>query len=298
MSESVCCKIANYLDDLTEEEFKKFKMYLQNKEEGYKPFPYSKLENADKMDIARLMVMAYEEAKAVQIMGKILNQINKKDLLAQVRSEMAAYFFQPPKPLTKEEKRGWEKKIYADLHEKFSGTQKKVEVTLDPKTAFPTLILSEDRKSVYLGKKAQTLPDNPKRFNVLPCVLGAEAIDSGTVEWIVEVGKAKGWSIGIVRESINTKGHQYLTVNEGYWLLQLNNGEYMASSTPSNTIILWKSPQRIRVHLEFLFGILSFYDADSMEHIFTFNYPFSERVLPFFEVWDTEIPLKICSVDS
>ncbi|XP_062994245.1 E3 ubiquitin-protein ligase TRIM39-like [Elgaria multicarinata webbii] len=206
-------------------------------------------------------------------------------------------FRQPPKPLTKKEKKEKEEKILSNLHNKFLGTQKKVEVTLDPKTAFPTLILSEDRKSVHLGQRAQTLPDNPERFNFLPCVLGAEGIDSGTVDWVVEVGKAKKWSIGVARASIERKWNQYITATEGFWVLKLFDGEYMASTTPSTILTLWKSPRWIKVHLDFDFGTLSFFNADSTECIFTFNYPFSERMLPFFEVWDTEIPLKICPSD-
>lgn len=173
-----------------------------------------------------------------------------------------------------------------------------VEVTLDPRTAFPTLILSEDLKSVHLGRRAQSLPDNPERFNFLPCVLGAESIISGTVEWVVEVGKAKGWAIGVVRESVERKWNLYITANQGFWVLRLNHGEYEASTTPLTSLPLWKSPRRIKVRLDYDFGILSFYDADSMESIFNFNYPFSERLFPFFQVWDTEIPLKICPSDS
>lgn len=173
-----------------------------------------------------------------------------------------------------------------------------VEVTLDPKTAYPTLILSEDLKSVHLGQQAKALPDRPERFNFSPCVLGAEGISSGTVEWVVEVGKAKGWAMGVVRESIERKWHLYITVNQGFWVLRLAGGEYEASTTPSTTLSLWKSPWRIKVHLEYDFGILSFYDADSMESLFSFNYPFSERLFPFFQVWDTEIPLRICPSDS
>lgn len=173
-----------------------------------------------------------------------------------------------------------------------------MEVTLDPKTAFPTLILSEDRKRVHLGDEAQSLPDNSERFNFYPCVLGAEGITSGTLEWVVDVGKAKGWSIGAARESVERKWYIYVTADQGFWVLQLNAGEYTASTTPSTNLFMWKPPVRIRVCLDYDRGILSFYDADSGEHIFSFNYPFSERMLPFFQVWDKEIPLQICPSDA
>ncbi|XP_077171011.1 E3 ubiquitin-protein ligase TRIM39-like [Paroedura picta] len=302
MADSVCCTLVDYLEELTKEEFKKFKMHLEEYplDEGYRPIRRCKTEKADVIEIARLMVRAYEEALALQMTVRILDRINKKNLSAKIKREMPARFFQPVKPVpsTKEEKQKREEKIESNLYNRFFGTSKKVEVTLDPKTAFPTLILSEDRKSVRLGEQAKPLPDNPERFNFVPCVLGAEGITSGVLEWVVNVGKAKSWSVGAVRESVERKWYLYITAEQGFWVLQLSEGEYRVSTTPSTTLFLWKSPQRISVRLDYDRGNLSFFDGDSREHLFSFNYPFSEKMYPFFQVWDTEIPLQICPTDS
>ncbi|NWI80364.1 TRI11 ligase, partial [Dryoscopus gambensis] len=46
-------------------------------------------------------------------------------------------------------------------------------VTLDPDTAHPDLVLSEDGKSVWRGAgHHQDLPDSPERFDYWPFVLG------------------------------------------------------------------------------------------------------------------------------
>ncbi|XP_032094027.1 E3 ubiquitin-protein ligase TRIM39-like [Thamnophis elegans] len=278
MSHTPRCKLVEYFEELCEDEFEKFKLHLEDYpvDKGYKPIRRCKTEKAAHIEIARYMIEAFDDAKALKMTVSILDRINKKNLATRIRKEMPEYFLQS-----------------AESDEMLSEPQNKVEVMLDPKTAFPTLILSEDRKSVYLGERAQDFPDNLERFNFFPCVLGTEGINSGTSQWVVEVGRAKQWAIGAVRESIKRKGYLHISASEGFWVLQLIDGEYEVTTAPKTILPVWKTVQRILVTLEFSLGKLSFYDVDSMEIIFTFNYPFSEKMFPFFLTWDKKNPLKI-----
>ncbi|KAJ8006455.1 hypothetical protein DPEC_G00107440, partial [Dallia pectoralis] len=54
-----------------------------------------------------------------------------------------------------------------------------VDVTLDPNTAHPVLLLSEDGKQVRAGNKRQNVPDNPERFDICINVLGKNGFLSG-----------------------------------------------------------------------------------------------------------------------
>ncbi|XP_044839801.1 E3 ubiquitin-protein ligase TRIM39-like [Mauremys mutica] len=178
-----------------------------------------------------------------------------------------------------------------------------VDVTLDPDTANPWLVLSEDRKSVRDRDKRQTLPDNPERFDYCVCVLGAEGFTGGRRYWEVEVGNKTRWELGVCRESVSRKGQVTYTPGNGYWVVWLRDGGYKALTPRSTSLPVSIRPSRVGIFLDYEAGEVSFYNVTDRSHLFTFTDTFSGILRPFFcpelrKAGKNAAPLIICPVPA
>uniref|UniRef100_A0A452H2V5 B30.2/SPRY domain-containing protein n=1 Tax=Gopherus agassizii TaxID=38772 RepID=A0A452H2V5_9SAUR len=162
----------------------------------------------------------------------------------------------------------------------------KVNVTLDPDTAHPELVLSEDRKSVRWKDTWQRLPNNPERFDTEHCVLGCEGFSSGRHCWEVEVGARQYWAVGVARESVGRKGEISHSPEGGIWAVERLD-QFRALSSPVTPLPLSRVPSRIRVCLDCDRGQVTFIGAGDEAPIFTFppgSVP-GGRIRPWFWVW-------------
>uniref|UniRef100_A0A452GJX8 RING-type E3 ubiquitin transferase n=1 Tax=Gopherus agassizii TaxID=38772 RepID=A0A452GJX8_9SAUR len=169
-------------------------------------------------------------------------------------------------------------------------------MTLDPDTAHPQLILSEDRKTVRYGRLWNKLPNTTKRFDYERCVLGSEGFTMGRHCWEVEVGERGGWAVGVARESLGRKGEISFKPKGGIWAVEYWEGQYWALTDPLTPLPLSWVPRRIWIYLDYEQGQVTFFNADNESLIFTFP-PASfagERIRPLFVVWETESQLRLC----
>ncbi|XP_043352769.1 tripartite motif-containing protein 10-like isoform X2 [Dermochelys coriacea] len=167
----------------------------------------------------------------------------------------------------------------------------KVNVTLDPDTAHPVLVLSEDQKSVRWGDTRQDLPDNPKRFDTELCVLGCEGFTSGRHFWEVEVGNEGHWAVGVARECVRRKGGIRRNPEGGIWAVGQCGGQFKALTSMETPLPLSWVPKRIQVFLDYEQGQVTFFDVDKEAMIFTFP-PASftgERIYPWLWVWGSQL---------
>uniref|UniRef100_A0ABI8A8J0 Tripartite motif containing 69 n=1 Tax=Felis catus TaxID=9685 RepID=A0ABI8A8J0_FELCA len=156
-------------------------------------------------------------------------------------------------------------------------------LTLDPKTAHPNLMLSKNQTSVWHDDIKQVMPDDPERFDSSVAVLGSKGFTSGKWYWEVDVSKKTKWTVGVVRESIIRKGSCPLTPEQGFWLLRLRNQtDLKALDLPSCSLKLTNNLNKVGIYLDYEGGQVSFYNAKTMTHIYTFSSTFMEKLYPYF----------------
>nr|XP_006110457.2 tripartite motif-containing protein 10-like [Pelodiscus sinensis] len=148
------------------------------------------------------------------------------------------------------------------------GSVSAANVTLDPATAHPELIVSADGKSVRRGETWQDLPDTPERCDTELCVLGCEGFSAGRHCWEVEaVGLC---AVGVARESVSRKRRVRVKHKQEIWAVEWSGDQWFPAFTSSVvSLFLIKTPRRLRVYLDFESGKVTFIDAAKGELIAT-----------------------------
>ncbi|XP_004683206.1 PREDICTED: E3 ubiquitin-protein ligase TRIM21 [Condylura cristata] len=159
-----------------------------------------------------------------------------------------------------------------------------VHITLDPHTANSMLIISKDLKQVRLGDTPQAVPENEKRFDSYPMVLGAQCFDSGKLYWEVDVTGKDAWDLGVCRDSVQRKGYFSLCPENGFWTIWLWNKHYKAGTSPSTSLHLQVPPCQVGIFLDCEVRTVSFYNiTDHGSLIYSFHEcTFAGPLRPFF----------------
>lgn len=180
-----------------------------------------------------------------------------------------------------------------------------VDVTFDPDTAYPELLLSDNGKKVWNAGKSQNIPENPKRFDYCSCILGMEGFFLHNFYFEVDVSGKTEWDVGVATESVNRKGDIGLSPENGFWTVWLRKSdEYAANDVSPVPLILKRKPVKIGMFVDFEGGLISFYDVEARYHIYSFTgQTFAEKLYPYFSPGEYESgrnsqPMIITPVDS
>uniref|UniRef100_A0A8C6VFV7 Fibronectin type III and SPRY domain containing 2 n=1 Tax=Naja naja TaxID=35670 RepID=A0A8C6VFV7_NAJNA len=160
--------------------------------------------------------------------------------------------------------------------------------TLNEKTAHPLLSILEDRLKLACHKTKRAQSDMPvceDSFTRSIAVLGYPIPFQGKHYWEVDVDENTEYCIGVAFENVPRK--DCLGESHSSWCMKhtitssshvyefLNNG-----MTPDIKITV--PPEKIGLLLDYEEGILSFFNADIKQHLYTFHNNFQDFVCPCF----------------
>ncbi|XP_024615713.1 probable E3 ubiquitin-protein ligase TRIML2 [Neophocaena asiaeorientalis asiaeorientalis] len=141
-------------------------------------------------------------------------------------------------------------------------------ITLDPKTAHPCLVLSEDLRSVRLRNVQQDVRSHPERFDFSATVLGVESFTSGRHYWEVDVEKATQWQLGVHGSSASRSASGDKVLFTG----SIMGTDYTFWAFPPLKRVSWREQmRRVGVFLDYEYGQISFYDVTKRSLIYNFS---------------------------
>uniref|UniRef100_A0A3Q0SJQ1 B30.2/SPRY domain-containing protein n=1 Tax=Amphilophus citrinellus TaxID=61819 RepID=A0A3Q0SJQ1_AMPCI len=167
------------------------------------------------------------------------------------------------------------------------------QITLDPNTAHPQLVLSEGNTKARLKIKKQLYRYHPDRFIEWQQILSRESL-TGRCYFEVELGPASATVAVTYKDISRTGGESEFGYNDRSWALE-NSIEFIHKSM-SNTISGPRS-SRIGVFLDHSAGILSFYwISKSITLLHRFQTTFTQPLYAGFSIYGCGNSLKLCEL--
>ncbi|XP_029005617.1 E3 ubiquitin/ISG15 ligase TRIM25 [Betta splendens] len=178
----------------------------------------------------------------------------------------------------------------AELRERLGEIQRSLrstlnpsEVTFDPETAHPNLVLSEDLKTVTFSAAKQPYPSRPQRFTSFFQVLSAQSFSEGDHSWEVELDGSP-WIVGVCHGSQVPRSGlpSALESSRGSWCLMWFNNRLTAFERGHDVPLKRTTvSRRLEMRLSFKTHRLSFYDISPVSgktHVYTFKANLTEPV--------------------
>ncbi|XP_047223468.1 tripartite motif-containing protein 16-like [Girardinichthys multiradiatus] len=170
------------------------------------------------------------------------------------------------------------------------------EITLDPNTAHPQLVLSSGNRKVTFTYNQQSHHSHPDRFTEWFQVLSDESL-TGRCYWEVE-WRGRGVSVAVAYKNISRAeggiecgfGH-----NDKSWalLFEVNGNSFWYNNT--KTHISGPGSSRVGVYLDHRAGLLSFYSiSETMTLLHRVQTTFTQPLLAGLRMYNTALSAEFC----
>lgn len=172
---------------------------------------------------------------------------------------------------------------------------------MDPNTANPRVVVSEDNTQLYTLEDSQDIPDHPGRYDVVLATLGSTGYSTGRHYWEANVANQPCYHIGFASGSAQRKGILKFKPETGYWTIILNKqSQFRALDKVPVALQVLTPPLILGVLLDYKKGQVSFYDAGNRSHIYSFTgHMFTDELYPFInfctEVTNNPTPIVLIS---
>ncbi|XP_053199062.1 E3 ubiquitin-protein ligase TRIM39 [Scomber japonicus] len=160
------------------------------------------------------------------------------------------------------------------------------DVILDSQTNHPWLQLSEDERKVQEAQSEADVPKSSQRFDNWPCVLGWKGYNSGRHYWEVNIARGSFWRVGVTTAESKRHGRFPMTPKAGYWALWRGPHHFYACTKPETQLPDSMVPKRVGIYIDYEEGQISFYNAETKTHIYTFSGTFKAKLYPLFALLD------------
>lgn len=118
------------------------------------------------------------------------------------------------------------------------------------------------------------------------------ALGSGSHHWVVETGSNQDWLMGVVSLSASREAEVFARPENGFWALCFRDGDFRAMTSPPTPLTVIRTPNEVKVQLDYNKGMLSFFDPADGTLIYEFTHAFTEPLLPYFYTQSSH-PLRL-----